>query len=106
MPLNNQISQGIRPKTMILNEDRELVLMNKEAKQKHVPVLFQEVVDHLKLKSNDCVVDFTLGIGGHSQLILEKTSPHGRLIGLDRDSESLKIANVPFSTRIARFSIF
>src|SRR5690606_10107830 len=33
-----------------------------------------------------------LGLGGHAKLILERTGPAGKLLGLDRDQEALKIA--------------
>jgi len=35
------------------------------------------------------VIDCTLGDGGHSEKILEKTSPDGKLLGIDVDPESL-----------------
>ncbi len=38
-------------------------------------------------------MDATVGLGGHSQSILEKIKPGGLLIGIDRDKESLERAN-------------
>ncbi len=35
------------------------------------------------------VIDCTLGDGGHSEAILEKIGPNGRLLGIDADTESL-----------------
>ena len=62
------------------------------AKKFHLPVMFKEVVEHLNLKPGKVIVDATLGTGGHSLEILKHILPGGRLIGIDRDRESLEIA--------------
>jgi 16S rRNA (cytosine1402-N4)-methyltransferase len=58
----------------------------------HVPVLAQESIDALRVPANpDAVfVDATFGRGGHARLILERLSPRGRLIALDRDTAAIK----------------
>ncbi|MFA7653464.1 MAG: 16S rRNA (cytosine(1402)-N(4))-methyltransferase RsmH [Candidatus Magasanikbacteria bacterium] len=56
---------------------------------RHVPVLLTEVVDGLDLKLGARVVDCTLGDGGHSEAILAKIGPKGKLLGIDADPESL-----------------
>ena len=56
---------------------------------RHVPVLINEVMDALNLKPGMNVIDCTLGDGGHSEKILEATSPNGKLLGIDVDPESL-----------------
>lgn len=56
---------------------------------RHAPVLLSEVIDSLQLKPGMNVVDCTLGDAGHSEAMLEQTSPDGRLLGLDADPESL-----------------
>ena len=38
------------------------------------------------------IVDATVGLGGHSELILKEISPEGKLIGIDRDKASLDLA--------------
>lgn len=57
--------------------------------ERHIPVLLNEVIEALRLKPNANVVDCTLGDGGHSEAILEKTGPNGRVMGIDTDAESL-----------------
>lgn len=58
----------------------------------HIPVMLPEVLENLNLREGACVVDFTLGIGGHALEMLKKIGPGGRLIGMDRDGESLELA--------------
>jgi 16S rRNA (cytosine1402-N4)-methyltransferase len=58
----------------------------------HEPVLSEEIFDLLELKGKRNVIDATLGLGGHAQLLLEKLPKNGTLIGFDADHEHLKVA--------------
>ena len=58
----------------------------------HTPVMLKEILDYLNLGPGKTIVDATIGTGGHAQAILERIVPGGRLIGIDRDEESLSIA--------------
>lgn len=58
----------------------------------HTPVLLKEAVDGLNLGPGAYVVDCTVGPGGHSRAILERTAPDGILIGMDADAEAISIA--------------
>ena len=51
----------------------------------HVPILVREVLECLRPRSGDVVVDCTLGGGGHARAILGAVRPGGRVIGLDAD---------------------
>jgi 16S rRNA (cytosine1402-N4)-methyltransferase len=64
----------------------------------HKPVMCQEILEYLKLTGEMTVVDATIGCGGHSSKILEHLLPRGRLIGIDRDQEVLKIAKARLSS--------
>jgi 16S rRNA (cytosine1402-N4)-methyltransferase len=47
--------------------------------------------------------DATVGLGGHARAIIERSAPHGRVIGIDRDAEVLKLANenlAPYGDRV------
>lgn len=58
----------------------------------HKPVMPLEALAALNLKPGRTIVDATLGIAGHSLDILKAISPGGRLIGIDRDEDSLVVA--------------
>ena len=64
----------------------------------HRPVLLFEAVNLIAPERGGLFVDATLGLGGHSEAILE-ASPDTRLLGIDRDREALRLA----SERLARF---
>ena len=60
------------------------------SEQQHVPVLVGEVRALLQPERGGTFVDCTVGLGGHSALLLD----HGaqRVLGLDRDADALRIA--------------
>ena len=58
----------------------------------HVPVLLDEVRTLLQPERGGTFVDCTLGLGGHSRMLLE--SGAARLIGIDRDPDAIAIARV------------
>lgn len=56
---------------------------------KHYTVMLNEAVDVLNCQDGKIYVDCTLGGGGHSELILKRISPNGRLIAFDIDDEAI-----------------
>ncbi len=58
----------------------------------HQPVLLTEVVEHLKPEPNHLLIDGTVGLGGHAQVLLARVLPGGRLLGIDRDANNLASA--------------
>ena len=50
------------------------------------------VLEFLAPRSGGVYLDGTLGGGGHARLILEASSPDGRLIGMDQDADALSAA--------------
>lgn len=65
----------------------------------HVPVLLNEVLDHLVIKKGGTYIDGTVGSGNHALAILEKTGPGGFLLGIDRDEEALACARSRLADR-------
>lgn len=59
---------------------------------KHYTVMLNEAVDALDCQDGKIYVDCTLGGGGHSELILKRISPNGRLIAFDVDDDAINAA--------------
>jgi 16S rRNA (cytosine1402-N4)-methyltransferase len=59
----------------------------------HNPVLSKEVIDFLNPAPGEIIVDATIGGAGHSEQILQRITPGGMLIGIDRDEETLRLAS-------------
>jgi 16S rRNA (cytosine1402-N4)-methyltransferase len=58
----------------------------------HLPVMVERVMHLLNPRSGGRIIDATLGLGGHSEVILRALGPEGSLIGLDRDPQMLRLA--------------
>jgi 16S rRNA (cytosine1402-N4)-methyltransferase len=66
----------------------------------HQPVLYHEVLEALRPRPGARYLDGTVGLGGHARGILLASSPSGKLVGLDVDSQALEVAN----ERLAEFA--
>jgi 16S rRNA (cytosine1402-N4)-methyltransferase len=58
----------------------------------HRPVLLDQVVHGLAPRDGMTIVDGTAGAGGHAAALARAVSPSGRVIGLDRDPDMLRLA--------------
>ena len=56
----------------------------------HIPVMKHEAVEQLLSNNDGIYVDATLGYGGHTRLILEKTSSKSKLYGIDKDIDAIE----------------
>ena len=59
---------------------------------RHVPVLFQESIDLLRVRAGGTYVDCTLGLAGHAEGVIRRLGPQGHFVGFDRDAEALELA--------------
>ena len=57
----------------------------------HIPVMPEEVISLLDIQENGIYVDGTCGLGGHSNLILNKLSSEGFLISIDLDQNAIEL---------------
>jgi 16S rRNA (cytosine1402-N4)-methyltransferase len=58
---------------------------------RHLPVLMREVIDLLSIVEGGIYVDATIGLGGHAEAILQRVGKEGKVIGVDRDAEALRM---------------
>lgn len=56
----------------------------------HVPVMLEEVIEHLAPRPGQVILDGTAGGGGYAAALLERIRPGGRLVLLDRDGGALE----------------
>lgn len=63
--------------------------MSQDSDFSHLPVLFSECMEMLRIRPDGIYVDCTAGGGGHSVGILDRLNDHGRLISLDKDDDAL-----------------
>lgn len=76
-----------------------------ETEQIHNSVLLSESLEALNPQKNEVVVDATLGMGGHSEAILQ-SNENVKIIGIDQDKNALKLANERLEKFGERFKSF
>jgi len=55
----------------------------------HIPVLLEETMQFLEPKPGGRFIDATLGAGGHTRELLERTAPGGTVLAIDQDESAL-----------------
>ncbi len=69
----------------------------------HLPVMIAEVLSLLRPQSGKRFLDGTLGGGGHAAALLAESAPEGHLLGIDRDTNAIAVAEArlaPFADRL------
>jgi 16S rRNA (cytosine1402-N4)-methyltransferase len=79
--------------------------MSTDAAFVHQTVLLEEAVDALALRPDGIYLDATFGRGGHSERLLARLSPAGRVYATDQDLHALE-AGHDLSARDSRFQIY
>lgn len=77
-----------------------------EQNLQHIPVMANQVLELLKPLPGQHFLDCTVGGGGHARMILERTAPHGKLYGIDRDPYALGRAREALSSFGDRVELF
>lgn len=72
----------------------------------HYPVMYKEVIESLSLKNKKIVVDCTIGVGSHALKFLEAMDKDSFLIGIDKDEDSLRVAQIRLKNYEGRFKLF
>lgn len=71
----------------------------------HIPVLLPEVLRMLDPQPGQCFVDATLGGGGYTAALLERSAPDGRVLAFDLDQDAInafqaKMENTSLASRV------
>ena len=67
-----------------------------EARPAHLPVMFQQVMEGLRVLEDGTYLDGTFGRGGHARGVLERLGSGGRLLLMDKDPEAIAVAERAF----------
>lgn len=62
----------------------------------HLPVMYAQVLDGLRVIGDGAYLDGTFGRGGHARGVLEQLGPGGRLLLMDKDPEAIAVAEREF----------
>ena len=73
--------------------------------QVHVSVLLNETIDFLNPRPGGLYVDGTLGLGGHSEAILKRSAPDGKVFGFEWDESAIERARERLSLYEDRLTI-
>ncbi len=77
---------------MAFEEIEAAAASSEPQKQFHSPVMVREVAEYLDLPEGSVVVDATVGLGGHSEHILNRYPSISKLIGMDVDQSAISLA--------------
>jgi 16S rRNA (cytosine1402-N4)-methyltransferase len=67
---------------------------------RHVPVMLEEAVSFLLPATGGCYIDATIGGGGHTTALLERSAPDGRVLGIDADIHALERVRAALATYV------
>ena len=76
-----------------------------DARSAHLPVLFKQVMEGLRVREDGTYLDGTFGRGGHARGVLQALGSGGRLLVMDKDPDAIAVAEREFGAD-PRVSIF
>ncbi len=71
-------------------------MVHADARSAHLPVLFGQVMEGLRVVEDGTYLDGTFGRGGHARGVLERLGTGGRLLLMDKDPEAIAVAEREF----------
>lgn len=72
----------------------------------HIPIMMDTVLKYLDPRPNQNFIDATLGSGGHAREILKRIAPHGKVLGIERDRDLMKLIKKPAKNLIIEYGNF
>lgn len=72
----------------------------------HIPVMVNEVIQHLNVRPGKIYVDCTMGGAGHSGAIIDRMMPGGFLVGIDQDKDAINNAKKVLSAYASEIALF
>lgn len=69
----------------------------------HTPVLVSDVIEMLEPQPGETIVDATLGLGGHAEMLIERMGGRGNYVGIDQDAQALSLASSRLKSSTAKF---
>lgn len=72
----------------------------------HIPVMVNEVIQHLNVRPGKIYVDCTMGGAGHSRAIIDRMKPGGFLVGIDQDKDAINNAKKVLSAYASEIALF
>ena len=79
--------------------------MERSATSGHLPVMYRQVLEGLRVRGDGAYLDGTFGRGGHARGVLDQLGAGGRLLVMDKDPEAIAVAEREFGAD-PRVSIF
>jgi 16S rRNA (cytosine1402-N4)-methyltransferase len=62
----------------------------------HLPVMYAQVMEGLRIREDGTYLDGTFGRGGHARGVLKRLNAGGRLLLMDKDPEAIRVAEREF----------
>lgn len=79
--------------------------VDKEQEPGHIPVMLNEIVEYLRPGEGQTLVDATVGLAGHAQVLSNLVGNRGRIIGIDQDAQILSGAEKQLSNSQGQFHL-
>jgi 16S rRNA (cytosine1402-N4)-methyltransferase len=67
----------------------------------HTPVLLTQSLDGLAVRPGAWMIDCTVGGGGHTEALLSRSAPDGRVLGIDADPAAIRRVSMRLADAVA-----